>query len=322
MHRSLFWLLDHYPETGESLPSLHATALEHAGIADDLGFTSLWLAEHHFLSLGTAPNPAVLLAAIAQHTVNLRLGPAVAVLPLRDPIQVAEDYALVDILSGGRLNMGVGTGSQPLEFGGFGIDFEDRRKLFDDHLAALCKRWCAAASGETGLAALNVAPVQAPTPPIYVATMQEEGAHAAGLHGHSMLTMISPLTLHLTEVASRLEAHARGLAEGGYPEGSAEAVVVVFAHVADSNDEAKNTVAPAMARFIQALIGAAPPDPEDLYQRMCERDTGLFGTAESVARQIERYAEIGVGHVAFVSRFGGMGAAIAERSLRRLAPNV
>ena len=320
MHRSLFWLLDHYPEMGESLASVQATALEHAVVADGLGFSSLWLAEHHFLTLGTAPNPAVLLAAIAQCTENLRLGPAVAVLPLRNPIHVAEDYALVDVLSGGRLNMGVGTGSQPLEFAGFGLDFEDRRELFDQHLAALCKRWRAAASGERGPAALNVAPVQTPVPPIYVATMQEEGAHAVGLDGNSMLTLASPLTLELTEVESRLKAHARGLAEGGYPEGSAEAVVAVFAHVAGSDDGAKDTAAPAMARFIQAMVGAAPPDPEDLYQRMRERDTGLFGTAEYVAKQLERYAEIGVEHIAFVSRFGGMDAAAAERSLRQLAP--
>ncbi len=61
MKHSLFWLLDQYPETGESVAALHETALEHAAEADRLGFTSLWLAEHHFLTLGTVPNPAVLL---------------------------------------------------------------------------------------------------------------------------------------------------------------------------------------------------------------------------------------------------------------------
>ncbi|MCP3920716.1 MAG: LLM class flavin-dependent oxidoreductase [bacterium] len=65
MRRSLFWLLYQYPETGECVASVHETALEHAAEADRLGFTSLWLAEHHFVNLGTAPNPAVLLAAIA-----------------------------------------------------------------------------------------------------------------------------------------------------------------------------------------------------------------------------------------------------------------
>lgn len=320
MRRSLFWLLDHYPETGESLTSLHATALEQARLADRLGFTGLWLAEHHFQTLGTAANPAVVLAAVAQCTETLRLGPAVCVLPLRDPILVAEDYALLDVLSAGRLDMGVGTGSQPLEFAGLERDFEGRREVFDAHLAVLCARWRAAAAGERGPGALNVAPIQSPAPPIYVAAMHEESAHAAGLAGHALLTLVSPMTVELGEVASRLEAHARGLAEGGHPEGSAEPIVVAFAHVAASDDEARAVAAPALGRFLQAMIGVAPEDPTDLYQRMRERDTGLFGSAEHVARQLEHYARIGVGHLAFVSRFGGMEASLAEQSLRQLAP--
>lgn len=322
MRRSVFWLLDHHPETGEPLDSLPATALEHARLADRLGFTGLWLAEHHFQTLGTAPNPAVLLAAMAQCTERLRLGPAVAVLPLRNPILVAEDYALVDVLSGGRLDMGVGTGSRPLEFEGMGLEFEGRREVFDEHLAVLRRRWRAAASGERGPASLNIAPVQSPTPPIYVATMHDEGAHAIGLAGDSMLTLVSPLTLDLSEIASRLEAHARGLAEGGHAEGSAEAVVAAFAHVAASEKESRDTAAPALSRFIQAMVGAPPEDPEDLYEQMRRRDTGLFGTPEHVAKQIERYATIGVEHIAFVSRFGGMAAGAAEQSLRQLAPSV
>jgi alkanesulfonate monooxygenase SsuD/methylene tetrahydromethanopterin reductase-like flavin-dependent oxidoreductase (luciferase family) len=320
VRRSLFWLLDRYRETGESLASLQATALEHARLADRLGFTGLWLAEHHFQTLGTVPNPAVLLAAIAQCTDSLRLGPAVAVLPLRDPILVAEDYALVDVLSGGRLDMGVGTGSRPDEFDGMGVDFERRREVFDEHLAALRKRWSAAAAGEGGHAGLDVAPLQSPTPPIYVATMHEEGAHAIGLAGDSMLTLVSPMTLELGEIAARIEAHSRGLTEGGHSEGSASAIVFAFAHVAASDDEARGVAAPALGRFIQATVGVAPEHPDDLYERMRERDTGLFGTADHVSTQIDRYAEIGVEHLAFVSRFGGMNAAAAEQSLRWLAP--
>jgi alkanesulfonate monooxygenase SsuD/methylene tetrahydromethanopterin reductase-like flavin-dependent oxidoreductase (luciferase family) len=320
VRRSLFWLLDHYPETGESLASLTATALAHARLADRLGFTGLWLAEHHFQMLGTAPNPAVVLAAIAQCTERLRLGPAVSVLPLRDPILVAEDYALLDLLSGGRLDMGVGCGSQPLEFAGMGRDFERRRESFDQQLATLRRRWSAAAAGERGPGALNVAPLQSPAPPIFVAAMQEESAHAAGLAGHSLLTLVSPMTREPSEVAGRLAAHARGLAEGGRPEGSAERVVVAFAHVAACDDEAQRVAAPAMARLVQAMVGAAPPDPDDLYQRMRERDVGLFGSAEHVEEQIGRWAQVGVDHLAFVSRFGGMNAEAAARSLRALAP--
>jgi alkanesulfonate monooxygenase SsuD/methylene tetrahydromethanopterin reductase-like flavin-dependent oxidoreductase (luciferase family) len=320
VRRSVFTLLDHHPESGETLAALHATALEQARLADRLGFSGLWLAEHHFQKLGTAPNPAVVLAAIAACTQRLRLGPAVSVLPLRDPILVAEDYALVDVLSGGRLDMGVGTGSQPLEFEAMACDFERRQETFRERLAVLLERWRAAAAGERGPKSLNVAPLQSPAPPLYVAAMHEESAHAIGLAGHSLLTLASPATRDLGEVSDRIAAHTRGLAEGGHPEGAAEPIVVAFAHVAASEDEARAVAAPALGRLLRAMLGVAPEDPEGLYRLMRERDTGLFGSAEHVAKQLERYARAGVGHVAFVTRFGGMDASAAEGSLRRLAP--
>jgi len=321
MRRSVFWLLDHHPETGESLASVHATALAHARLADRLGFEGLWLAEHHFNTLGTAPNPAVVLAAIAQHTKRLRIGPAVSVLPLRDPIAVAEDYALVDVLSGGRLDMGVGTGSQPLEFEGLGRDFERRQETFDAHLRQLQECWRVASSGEGGARTLNVAPLQAASPPIYVAASHEESAHAVGLAGHGLLTLVSPAAEGPGEIAARLEAYARGVAEGGHAEEAARPIVVAFAYVGPSEEAVRETVAPALGRFIRALVGVAPENPEHLYDQMRERGTGLFGPPEHVAKQIEHYRQAGVRHLAFVSRFGGIDPCLAEQSLRQLAPD-
>jgi len=321
MRRSIFWLLDHYPETGRSVASLHATALAHARLADDLGFDALWIAEHHLSDLGTVPNPAVMLAAIAHATSRIRIGPAVAVLPLRDPILVAEDYALVDSLSGGRLNMGVGTGSRPLEFAGMGADFDHRREAFDAALTEVRKRWCAASAGERGASGLNVAPLQAPHPPFYVATRSDEGAYAIGLAGNRLLTMVAPLVVQdLSEVQARVAAHARGLADGSHMARPAEAVVVVFAHVAPSESKAQADAIPALKRLLLALTGTTPPDLEASYQQMRERGLGLFGTREQVESHLQRYAALGIEHVAFVSLFGGMDPEAAETSLRELAP--
>ncbi len=319
MRRSLFWLLDHYPETGESVANLHETALEQAAAADRLGFTSLWLAEHHFWSFSTVPNPAVLLAAIAQRTRRIRLGPATSVLPLRHPIHVAEDYALVDALSGGRLNMGVGSGSRPNEFTEFGVDFEERKDLYTEHLASLRERWGAAARGEAGPESLNVAPVQSPAPPIYVATMNEKIALQVGLAGDSMLTLVPPSAASLTELVARLRAHARGLRQAGR-ETKAESVVMMFAHIADTEAEVRATVIPALSRLIFSMTGTELPDAEALYEMMRENAIGLFGTPSEVREQSHRLANIGVNHIAFISRFGGMPKEAALRSLRYLAP--
>lgn len=95
MKRSLFLLLDRHESPTRSI----ASAIAHAEFADTLGFHTFWIAEHHFRRLSVA-NPSVLLAAIAARTKRIRIGPAVAVLPYRDPVLIAEDYALVDQLSG------------------------------------------------------------------------------------------------------------------------------------------------------------------------------------------------------------------------------
>jgi alkanesulfonate monooxygenase SsuD/methylene tetrahydromethanopterin reductase-like flavin-dependent oxidoreductase (luciferase family) len=250
-----------------------------------------------------------LLSALAQCTERIRLGPAVAVLPLRNATQVAEDYALVDLVSSGRLNMGVGAGSRPLECEGFGVEFEARHELFDTRFEELQRRW---SSGT-----LNVAPVQSP-PPMYVAALNADRAREIGRAGHSMLTLVSPATANLAEVGERLEAHAEGLSRNTH---EAEAVVVVFAHAADSAARAREIAAPAMARVVGALVGTAPPDGGLLYGAMQERGTGLFGCVEDVGRGLDQYRKIGARHLCFFTHFGGMPADAANRSLELLAPS-
>lgn len=321
MRHSLFWLLDHHPETGESVQAVHAAALEQAVDADRLGFSSLWVAEHHFFPLSTAPNPAVLLSAIAQRTERLRVGPAAAVLPLRDPIHVAEDYALLDALSDGRLNFGVGCGSRPQEYAPFGVDFEERREPFARNLADIRRRWRSAARGETGPDALNVAPVQSPAPPVYVATMDEETAYRVGLSGDSLLTLVPPSSETLAAPVARVNAHARGLREAEQPDARAESVIMAFAHVAPTEAEVRATVVPALSRLMSALTGKPLTAPETLYEEMRERGTGLFGTPHDVAQRLQELTDAGVHHVAFVSRFGGMSTQAASRSLQLLAPD-
>jgi alkanesulfonate monooxygenase SsuD/methylene tetrahydromethanopterin reductase-like flavin-dependent oxidoreductase (luciferase family) len=81
--------------------------------AEELGFDLVWVAEHHSSPFGIIPSPHVVLAAIAQRSNKMRIGSSVSILTLNNPVHIAEDYAMVDVLSGGRLEFGVGRGYQP-----------------------------------------------------------------------------------------------------------------------------------------------------------------------------------------------------------------
>lgn len=304
MRKSLFWTLDHYSESPFTISELHDSAHEHAQLADELGFDCLWLGEHHFHNLGTIPNPAVLLGSIARSTSQIRLGPAVAVLPLRDPTLIAEDYAMVDVISGGRLNMGVGVGSQGVEFQGMGVDFETRREEFERRLKKLKAYWTPASS--SGSNPLNVMPLQAPMPSIFVATTTPERAYQAGLEGDSLLTIISPTSEDLSTVQQVMESHARGVSDSEAPSPHAEVVVTVLAHAAESEKEAMNTATVSVGRFLSLMSGNVVPDPDGLCRSMIARNTALIGTPDQISGQLGQLRELGIEHISLLSNFGGM----------------
>ena len=99
--------------------------------AEELGFDSVWLAEHHGSAYGSMPSPAVAAAAIATLTERLRIGIAVSILPFANPVRIAEDYAMVDVISNGRLDMGVGRGYQPREFAMLGLADQQQHSRAD-----------------------------------------------------------------------------------------------------------------------------------------------------------------------------------------------
>src|SRR6476646_8643622 len=106
--------------------------VEQMAWTEELGFDSIWLTEHHFIDYGLSVSPAVLATAAATRTRRVRIGLAAAILPFHDPIRLAEELAIVDILSGGRLDVGVGRGNRPSEFAGYRIPQVESRERFDE----------------------------------------------------------------------------------------------------------------------------------------------------------------------------------------------
>ncbi|WP_084499976.1 LLM class flavin-dependent oxidoreductase [Brevibacterium album] len=113
-------------------------ALEQIAYAEELGFETAWVAQHHFhRAEGGLPSPFVLLSAATQRTSSIRLGTAIVTLPMENPVRVAEDAAVLDLLSGGRVELGLGSGGNPRSFPAFGAEFAQRRELMAEKLAVL-----------------------------------------------------------------------------------------------------------------------------------------------------------------------------------------
>ena len=132
-------------QSPDMLPSaeIYNNALEQVKLADQLGFDYVVAAEHHFSSYGFLPNPLMLIASLAQHTKQIRSSTAVVVLPLRNPIQTAEEIAMLDHLTNGRLEGGFGTGYQEYEFQRFQEPLAENRRKFEeclDIIAARCRK--------------------------------------------------------------------------------------------------------------------------------------------------------------------------------------
>ena len=175
----------------------YAQNLEIAEEADRLGVASLWASEHHLFDDGYLPQPLTFLAAVAARTRHARLGTAVLLAPFRSPLQIAEEAAIVDLVSGGRLELGLGPGYRSDEFDAFGADAPSRYRVTNDCIRALRAIW----------AADRVRPptVQRPLP-LWLGYGSPQGARRAGLLGVGLLAA----GRHL------LEPYLSGLLEGGW----------------------------------------------------------------------------------------------------------
>tara|TARA_R110001592_G_scaffold363372_1_gene686001 strand:- start:106749 stop:107687 length:939 start_codon:yes stop_codon:yes gene_type:complete len=150
-----------------------ASALcEQAETAEAMGFHSFWLPENHFGDHRSIPSPLTLLAAVASRTTRIRLGSTSYLLPIRHPLQAAEEVAVLDQLSSGRVILGVGRGMQPEVFEAFSVSARDKRKIFQARLEVMLAAWRGepVLHSEQGAPVLLAPlPVQRPHPPVWVA---------------------------------------------------------------------------------------------------------------------------------------------------------
>lgn len=161
-------------------------ATEQIRHAERLGFDSAWIAQHHFHEHeGGLPSPLVFLAHAAAHTERIRLGTAIITLPMEDPLRVAEDAAVLDLLADGRLEVGFGSGGTPTSFLPFGLTSERRGEVFAEHLHLIQSAWRGDSLAHPDNHLYPPAPQLAER--IWIATFSAEGAVRAGQAGHGLM---------------------------------------------------------------------------------------------------------------------------------------
>ena len=208
--------------------------------AEELGFDTIWLTEHHFADDGYSPSIIPLAAAIAARTERVRIGFNLLLLPLHNAIKVAEDIATLDVLSGGRIDVGVGQGYARHEFAGFGVDRRERLGRFVEGLDVLHGLWTEDTFSYRGEhytiddARLQPKPVQQPAPPLWIGATSTAGVRRAGRRGANLLGLTNPRLQHEYE---------RARAEAGF-ETDAKVLQLHWTHVAESDDAAWDVAAP------------------------------------------------------------------------------
>ena len=175
-----------------SFEELYRQSLDQIAWAETLGFDSVWLTEHHFCEDGYTPSPLVVAAAIGARTSRMRIGTNLMLLPLADPVRLAEDAAAVSILSGGRFDLGVGLGYRALEFDYFGRRLNHRPSLMEEGIDIIRQAWSGSPVTIEGkrfqIDGLPVGPVPGEPPRLYMGGMAEPAIARAARIGDGFLS--------------------------------------------------------------------------------------------------------------------------------------
>ena len=268
------------PVGGRSDAQILGEWVEEVVYAEELGFDSIWMTEHHFSRRGTSPGgesfPA--LAAMAAYasarTKRIRIGTGVCVLPWNHPVRAAEDFATVDVLSGGRLEFGVGRGNEAIEFAGLGVPMEKTQERFDEELEIILKAWTEEFFTHKGtfyeFNDINVIPkpMQKPHPPIWQPVISPETMLKVARRG------IQPLLggLFVNQEITKEIVFGSWFAavdEAGRKREDFECLYQDWCYVADTRQQAKREAEEAFMWFIRlagANWGPANPTATEQYK--------------------------------------------------------
>ena len=306
---------NYYPDNPRSSSDFVLEIREQAILADKLGYSSAWIGEHHFDRLGVNSRPDILLASIIPETQNIRFAPAVNVLPLHHPIHVAEAWATLDLLSGGRVDFATGRGYDQEEYLPFGADFMKSAEMFEEGMDVLWKAWT-----EDGFwshhgefyhiddMSITPKPIQNPIP-FYVASFSETSSKMAAKRGHNIIYAPFAASMVYGSLGAAVDSYRNNCVAAGNEPG--RAMCSYFIHIADTPEEDDFGRQAMMDYFKYCVLRAFPDDPETMPPTMhyfmqineilrnmekdkLSKNSVLIGNAAAITEQLKEVEEAGI----------------------------
>ena len=282
-----------WPERRAPLPSVYERALQRIEIMDRSGYDAVWLTEHHFNDYSVCPSIPVMGAYAAARTKRLRIAAGVTLAAFYHPLRLAEEIALLDILSGGRVNWGAGRGFDATEFRIFGVPPADGAARFREAVDIVIRAWSCERLTYHGrfFTFENVEvlpkPLQKPYPPAWVAAGSPDAIKWAASSGHSIL--MSPHPSH-AEIGEQLSFYREQLAAHGHDMRGRDIPIARLIAIAPTDSEAAQVAREGANWLLKTYVNSATVGFEVGLERYVN-SVVIHGTPDRVADQIVRLRE-------------------------------
>ncbi|HVC44391.1 MAG TPA: LLM class flavin-dependent oxidoreductase [Candidatus Binataceae bacterium] len=338
MNQRAFGIFDHLERRDQPLDGIFEQRLALIADADSAGFLGYHLAEHHATPLGMAPSPGIFLAAVAARTRRIRLGPLVYLLPLYHPLRLVEEICMLDNLSGGRLDIGVGRGVSPFELAYHHVPFMDAREIFEEALAAIVTGLRNPQLNHHGqhyrydAVPMELAPAQRPNPPFWYGSATPDSVLFAARHGMHMVGNgpNAALKKFTAMYAEELKKHKGGPDDLNPHIAEPRRGAIRHCYVAADDADLDAVARPAYRAYYNNIVklwldfrtipAYGFTDDLDLARR---NDVAIAGTVGEVRDQVGSFFEhSGCDYLVLSFAFGNLTHEQSRRSLERFATQV
>ena len=296
-------------------------SLREVEAAETMGMDSVWLAEDHFSPANTIMgSPFTIAGAVAARTKRVRIGMGVVLLPLHNPVRVAEEASTLDLLSDGRLDFGVGRSPVLVNYRGFNIPYDEARDRLSEGLEVVKKAWTEETFSHQGKhwsfkdVTLVPKPYQSPHPPIWFAASSEESFVHAGEMG---LPILIPSVTGFPKLVERVAVYRKVRQAAGYSE-PGEVMLRIPAYAAETEAKARSEPEPSTLHKVELrakilLPNIASEDVAREFKKASEvsyddilRDSVMYGTPDAIVDRIQEYREmLGLSGVILETNLGG-----------------